>query len=273
MFRFIRIAWLMIFLIPLVPLAGRFCNLLPTDAIYHSLVFLHEQLPLIIAAFVTASAIATLIKLARVRGRIQSLLALASPLPGRIQVIAWREAQMLRMRLPQIVYLDVPEPLCFASIGGPLVFLSRGFVEALSDDDLTLILRHEMTHVRHRDPLRGVLVHLAFGALLVPGFEAIERALYLMRESHADAVAAQYGPEKYDSLLARLSSASKQEASICRGVTFDSSALLRTGDAARGPVAWMRLLPAGAAAALIVGVFTSHAFFDDHLNYLLTHHC
>lgn len=271
--RFIRGAWLLIFLIPLTPFAGRFCNLLPTDTIYHSLVFLHERLPVIIAVLVIASAIVTLVKLARVRSRIRTLLGLTSQVPARIQAISWREAQTMRMPLPKIVYLDVPEPLCFATIGGPLVMLSRGLLELLPDDELTLVLRHEMTHVRHRDPLRGVLVHLACGALLVPGFEAIERALYLKRESRADAVAAQYSPEKYYSLLARLSQASPQEASMCRGVAFDGSAKLRIADSARRPVNWTRFIPSGAAAVLIVGVAASHAFFDYHLNYLLAHHC
>lgn len=271
--RFIRCAWLLIFLIPLLPLAGKFCNLLPTDATYHSLLFLHERLPYIIALLVIGSTIVTLVKLARVRRRIRTLRGLASPLPGCIQTIAWREAQMLRMSQPQVVYLDISEPLCFATIGGPLIILSRGFVEPLSDDDLTLVLRHEMAHVLHRDPLRGVLVHLACGALLVPGFEAVQRALYLKRESHADTVAAWYGLEKYNSLLGRLSKSSTQRASICRGVAFDGSALLRTGASARRHVTWTRFIPTGAAAALIVGVAANQALFDNHLTYLLTHHC
>jgi len=247
--------------------------LVPTDAIYHSLVFLHERLPLIIAFLVTASAIATIVKLTRVRGRIRTLLEFSSSLPSRIQAIALREAQTLSMPMPRIVYLDVPQTMCFATIGGPLIILSRGFVERLSDDDLTLVLRHEMTHVQHRDPLRGVLVHLAFGALLVPGFEAIERTLYIKRESHADVVAAQYSPERYNSLLSRLSRASTEDSSICRGVAFDGRAPLAAGDSGRRPLSWTRFIPSATAAALIVGVVLSHAFFDNHLNYLLTHHC
>lgn len=270
--RFIRFAWTIIFLIPLVPLAGRFCNLLPTDAIYHSLVFLHEGLPLIIGILVAVSVIVTLVKLAHVRSRIRTLLALGSPAPERLKEIAARDARMLGMSAPRIVYLDVSEPLCFATIGGPLVILSRGFVEPLSEDDLSLVLRHELAHVRHRDPLRGIIVHLACGALLVPGFEAIERALYLRREARADRVAAQLSPERYDSLLVRLSRTSPPDFSICRGVAF-ASASLRIAEPARRPVSWTRFIPSGAAAALIVGVAASHAFFDEHLNYLLAHHC
>jgi Zn-dependent protease with chaperone function len=270
--RVIRFAWPLVFLIPLAPFAGRFCNLVPTDAIYHSLVFLHERLPLIIGILVVASVTVTLTKLARVRSRIQTLLALASPSPERIKAIAGREAPMLRMPLPRIIYLDVAESLCFATIGGPLIILSRGFVEPLSDDDLTLVLRHELAHIRHRDPLRGIIVHLVCAALLVPGFEAIERALYLKRESQADHVGSKLSPEKYYSLLVRLSQVSSQDASICRGVSY-GLASQRNGDSARSPISWTRFVPSGAAAALIVGVAASHAFFDEHLNYLLTHHC
>ena len=270
--RFVRFAWPLIFLIPLVPLAGRFCNLLPTDAIYHSLVFLHERLPVIIAILVAVSVIVTLVKLARARSRIQTLLALATPAPEQLKAILWREAQMLRMSMPRVAYLDVAEPLCCATIGGPLVIVSRGFVEPLSEDDLSLVLRHELVHVHRQDPLRGIVVHLACGALLVPGFEAIERALYLRRENQADRVAARLNPERYYSLLDRLSRTSSSDASICRGAAI-ASASPRSAEPARQLVSWTRFIPSGAAAALIVGVAASHAFFDEHLNYLLAHHC
>lgn len=262
----------LIFLVPLVPLAGRFCNLVPTDAVYHSLVFLHERLPLIIGILAAASVTATLIKLTRARIRIRTLLALASSPPERLRSIASREARMLRMSAPRILYLDVAEPLCFSTIGGPLAILSRGFTASLSDDDLTLVLRHELAHIRHRDPLRGALVHLACGALLVPGFEAVERALYLRRESRADDVASECGAEKYHSLLIRLSGAASHETAICREVAFGSPSPPREGSV-RKSVSWTRFIPSGAAAALIIGVAASHAFFDDHLNYLLAHHC
>jgi Zn-dependent protease with chaperone function len=254
-----------------MPFAGRYCSL-PTDALYHTLVFLHERLPLIVAILVASSGAVTIVKLARVRIRIKSLVALASPSPERLTSIALREVQVLEMSPPTIVYLDVAEPLCFATIGGPLVILSRGFVEPLSDDELTLVLRHELAHARNRDPLRGIAVHLACGALLVPGFEAIERTLYLRRESRADQIAAQLNPDRYGSLLVRLARTSSHDTSICRGAAI-GFASLRSGDRARCPVNWTQFIPSGVAAALIAGVGASHAFFDKHLTYLLSHHC
>ena len=270
--RFVRVVWALVFLIPIAPLAGRFCNLLPVDVVYHSLIFLHERLPLIFTVLAVASVVATIVRLMQARDRLRALLALASPLPERLKAIARHEAEVMRISSPRLVYLDVAEPECFATIGGPLIILSRGFIDQLSDDDLTLVMRHELAHVRHRHPLRGILVRLACAALLVPGFKAIERALYLRRESQADRVAAGLSSDKYDLLMVRLGRASSPDSPLCHGFTL-GFASAQSAESARRLPNWTRFIPSGAAAALIISVAASHAFFDEHLTFLLTHHC
>jgi Zn-dependent protease with chaperone function len=66
--------------------------------------------------------------------------------------------------------LSSPRPLCFT--GGslhPVVFLTTGLREQLSERELTAVLAHEAAHVRRRDPLLGTGLTLFYTLLPLPG--------------------------------------------------------------------------------------------------------
>lgn len=61
---------------------------------------------------------------------------------------------------PDRVFL-FPSALSFACTAGlflPKIFISTHLVDSLSDEEVKAVLRHEQSHLRRRDPLRGVLI-------------------------------------------------------------------------------------------------------------------
>jgi len=61
---------------------------------------------------------------------------------------------------PDRVFL-FPSALSFACTAGlflPKIFISAHLVDSLSDEEVKAVLRHEQSHLRRRDPLRGVLI-------------------------------------------------------------------------------------------------------------------
>jgi len=47
---------------------------------------------------------------------------------------------------------------CTAGLFSPRIHVSTGLVDSLSDEEVKAVLRHEQSHLRRRDPLRGVLI-------------------------------------------------------------------------------------------------------------------
>jgi len=61
---------------------------------------------------------------------------------------------------PERVHL-FPSRLSFACTAGlffPRIHVSAGLVDSLSDEEVKAVLRHEQSHLRRRDPLRGALI-------------------------------------------------------------------------------------------------------------------
>ena len=89
----------------------------------------------------------------RVRKFSRSLKRVAvSPRIGRLL----RESGLLPDRV-----LLFPSALSFACTAGlflPKIFISTHLVDSLSDEEVKAVLRHEQSHLRRRDPLRGVLI-------------------------------------------------------------------------------------------------------------------
>ena len=68
----------------------------------------------------------------------------------------------------RVVETPVPQAFC-AGYLRPRVYLSRGAVESLSDDELRAVVTHELHHVGRRDPLRLLLARaLADGLFFIP---------------------------------------------------------------------------------------------------------
>ncbi|MBV9409401.1 MAG: hypothetical protein JO164_11305 [Candidatus Eremiobacteraeota bacterium] len=261
--RYARALWPVLFLVPLTWWADRGCSIVGIDPLYHATVWLHERLGWFLAVLAAVSAGVVATKIAVARRRFVALRALAEPLPARVMRAVARASSDLRVRAPNVLYLGVSTPIASAVVGRT-VLLSRGFVDVLGDDDLELVVRHEFAHVRRHDVLAGVIWHLAFAALLVPGFEPLERHLHRRRERAANVIAAEGREELYLTLLGALAA----------GGNLCADARLGLEATPRAPADRWTIWYAPLAVVLLAVAFPlSHAAFRHDLTYLLTHHC
>ena len=261
--RFVRALWPAVFLVPLSWWADRGCNFAGVDPLYHTTLWIHERLGWFVAALAAVSAAVVIAKILVARIRFARLKQLAEPIPARLQTAIASAAEQLGIAVPTVLYLDVAVPIASTVFGRTILF-SRGFTEALDDADLELVARHEMAHVRRHDATAGVLWHLAFAALLIPGFEALERRLHGQRERAANVAAAAGREDRYLSLVGRASP----------GAQLCADARLGLEAAARRPEdRWLVWFAPIVVVALAVALPLSHSAFRHDLPYLLSHHC
>jgi Zn-dependent protease with chaperone function len=261
--RFIRAIWPVVFLVPLSWWAQRGCEFAGVDPVYHATLWVHERLGWFVGALAVLSAAVVLTKVVVARIRFARLRDVAESVPTRVQGAVERASAVLGTAPPTILYVDVTAPIATTVFGRTIIF-SRGFIESLDDTDLELVVRHEMAHVRRGDATAGVLWHLGFAALLIPGFEPLERRLHARRERAANLTAAKGSEERYLSLVAR----------IARGTDLCADARLGLEAAARRPEdLWLVWVAPLAVACLVVALPLSHAAFQHDLPYLLSHHC
>jgi Zn-dependent protease with chaperone function len=232
-----------------------------TDPAYHAILALHERLPLLIAVAIIAAIVTVTAHVAAARARIAAVLVFAVRTPDDIAGIFADEAQRLRLRVPPIAYLAVDQRLCFALAGQrSTIVLSRGFLAGLAPQDIRLIARHELLHVRFHDPFRRLIWHLVFAALLFPAFDELERWLATRREQRVNLIAGKEEPERYARLLARCT---RYEHTLCS----DDGEQVRHKSA-------LRLIAAPLiVGSLLLGLFASHEAFMQQLEYLTRHHC
>ena len=261
--RFVRALWPVVFLIPLSWWADRGCSFAGVDPLYHTTLWIHERLGWFVAALAVVSAAVVIAKILVARIRFARLKQLAEPIPARLHTAIGRAAEELGVAVPTVLYLDVAAPIASTVFGRTILF-SRGFTEPLDDADLGLVARHEIAHVQRHDATAGVLWHLAFAALLIPGFEPLERRLHGERERAANFTAAHGREERYLSLVSRTS----------QGVQLCADARLGLEAAARRPEdRWLVWFAPIGVVALAVALPLSHAAFRHDLPYLLSHHC
>jgi Zn-dependent protease with chaperone function len=261
--RFARALWPVVFLIPLSWWADRGCRLAGVDPLYHTTLWIHERLGWFVAALAIVSATVVVGKIVVARLRFARLKLLAEPLPARLGRAIERASAELRTAVPTVLYLDVAAPIATTVFGRTILF-SRGFAEPLADGDLELVARHEVAHVQRHDATAGVLWHLAFAALLIPGFEPLERRLHARRERAANVTAANGRQERYLSLVDRMA----HGADVCADARLGlEAATRRPGDR------WLVWFAPLAVLALAVALPLSHAAFRHDLPYLLSHHC
>lgn len=261
--RFIRALWPIVFLVPLSWWAARGCQFAGVDPIYHATVWVHERLGWFVAALAVLSASVVIAKIAVARIRFRRLRDVAEPAPPRLQRTLERLSAGLAVTVPALLYVDLAAPIATTVFGGAIVF-SRGFIEPLDEVDLELVVRHELAHIRRADATAGVLWHLAFAALLVPGFEPLERRLHASRERAANVAAAKGMEERYLALVA----SSSRTAQLCADARLGLEAA-----APRAEDRWLVWIAPLAVACLAVALPLSHTAFRHDLPYLLTHHC
>ena len=261
--RFVRALWPVVFLIPLSWWADRGCWVAGIDPLYHTTVWVHERLGWFVAVLAGVSAVVVAAKIIVARSRFARLRLFAEPLPARLRHAIEVAAAELGIAVPSVLYLDVAAPIATTVFRRTILF-SRGFTEPLDDADLELVARHEIAHVRRHDATAGVLWHLAFAALLVPGFEPLERRLHARRERAANVTAAIGQQERYLLLLSRMS----------HGADMCAEARLGLEAATRRPEdRWLMWFAPIVVVALAVALPLSHAAFRHDLPYLLSHHC
>ncbi len=252
---------LLVFLFPISIASDRFCSFALTDSAYHAYLALHLFLPqvLIVAAVVSIATVVFRVNL--VRERLGVLTTLASEPPQAVREAFGREAERLRIAVPHLVYVSAALPICFTGFDFrlPKIFVSRGFVDGLDDVELNLMAHHELVHVRDHDATWNVIWHVAFAALVLPGFNGIERAFRYRRELRANLVASQIDPLRYERLLARRA---RERRSLC----FE-------GQAERTRSRVVDAIAPVAVLSFFLALFVSHADFMHELPYLVTHHC
>jgi hypothetical protein len=233
------------------------------DPLYHMTLWIHERLGWFVGALAVLSAAVVLTKIVVARRRFARLRALAETMPARVHDAVERSSAALEVAVPTVLYVDLAAPIA-TTVFGRTIILSRGFIELLDDAELELVVRHELAHVRHGDATAGVLWHLAFAALLIPGFEPLERRLHAQRERSANLTAATGRERQYLSLVTR----------IARGADVCAGARLGLEAAARRPEdRWLVWVAPLAVACLAIALPLSHAAFRHDLPYLLSHHC
>jgi len=97
---------------------------------------------------------------------------------------------------------------CTAGLFSPRILLSTRLVESLGDEEVKAVLRHEQSHLRRWDPLRGVLVHfLSQFFFIFPGVDRLLKRLRLDWELKADRYALSFSrsPSDLASALVKIS--------------------------------------------------------------------
>ncbi|GAC1453153.1 MAG: hypothetical protein PVSMB8_12220 [Vulcanimicrobiaceae bacterium] len=264
-FHVVRALWPMIFIVPAWLAFGRACLWAPAHLAEHAYMFVHEHLPTLIAIAALCSISIVVTKLVRANASLATLRALSTAMPDTLREALASEATALGMAEPSVMYLEIETPLCYTVVSGPAILISRGFFEDLDDSEVALVLRHELIHVRRRDPLRGLLWHLAFSALLIPGFGGLERWLYDRRERRTNALAGHALDARFARLARRVREA---EYRLERSLGNAYAGALRPNESKRTVFVRPAL-----ATGLISALIASHLFFVNSLPMLDRHHC
>lgn len=261
--RVVRALWPILVVIPLSWWAGRGCGFAGVDPLYHATIWIHDRLGLVVAALALASVGLVVGKILIARLRFARLLDLAEIMPDRVQRAFLIAGAELRVRVPQVAYLDVSLPIA-TTVFGPVILLSRGFAGALDDEELLLVARHEVVHASRHHATAGVVWHLVFAALLVPGFERLERRFHAARERETNSIAAEAREDTYLALIGR----------IAHGASLCAEAGLGLEAAARRPEARWRDWAAPVIILLLaIALPLSHREFMHDRAYLISHHC
>ncbi|MBW3593730.1 MAG: M56 family metallopeptidase [Actinobacteria bacterium] len=144
-------------------------------------------------AVLAVIAVGALVALRSAAGQVVSTLRLAR----RVRELALPPTASLstaigRTRLRgRVALIDAEEPFSFAyGTLHPRVAVSRGLVEATSQEELEAVLAHERYHVRNLDPLKVLLARaLPCAFFYVPALRQLERRYVAGRELAADRLA------------------------------------------------------------------------------------
>lgn len=263
--RVLRAVWPLLFIVPLWAGLRRFCWSRSAHVMLHATMTVHEELPAILLAAAVVSVGIVIVKLVRVNASLQTLRALAGVIPADLQRAVRMQVAALDIPEPKITYLEVETPICYTVMPGPAILISRGFIRGLDQSELALVMRHELVHVQRRDPLRGLLWHLGFSALLVPGFGGLERWLYDRRERRTNIVAGTLHDARFERLARHVRHA---EIGIERSLGNAYAGALHPQFKQR----FVFVRPV-VAVSVFSALIASHLYFLNALPMLERHHC
>jgi hypothetical protein len=138
----------------------------------------------------------------------------AKPAPTGMQAQAVCVAGELEMRAPTVLLSDHLKWAGAAGVFEPVVILPRDYV-GLSNEDLLLVLRHEILHLKRRDPVWGVAERWCAALLGWHPWQRRFRAdLHLAREAAVDSEAGARDLAGYARLLVDLAERSMPEGDL-----------------------------------------------------------
>lgn len=260
--RAVRLLWIVLFVVPLGFFADRLCYIDAVDPTYHALLWMHENMGYLFAGLAAFSAAVAFARFLRIQGQLGALDTLRSETPASVRDAFGHAAARIGVRAFDLLYIDVPMVFCFSVFGGR-VAISRGFAELLSTPELQLVAAHELRHLRAADPLKALIWHLVFAALIVPGLEPLEEALYQRRERHADLSVSRADQPLYQALLGRFRTAmcASTPSAAFRSLNLQQKSAFRA------------FAPTALPLALLLLLVTTHVILVQNLPYLQSHHC
>jgi len=160
--------------------------------------------------------------------RLNGLLARCIPAPAVLQVVMLQLARTRGMKEPRLLLSsEARSPFSYGWLE-PVVVLPRELVDVLAPEQLHLVLMHELSHLRRRDPLTHVLARLCATIFpLHPSLPGLMRELVFAREAAVDAEVAPSDPHGYASLLVELAARARFGSADVAPVAMDDTALSR----------------------------------------------
>lgn len=177
-----------VFLAPLGRMYVLLCGSLPADV-----PFGHHYPPLLVA-FIVPIVLALLIAglIAGIR-QVEGQRRLSASLMSRRWCPGDSTSQAIRALAHSRDVIITSDREIYAFCGGlfrPRIYLSRGVLNLLDEDEIDALLRHERHHVRHRDPSRIFVASLLRGlAPVLPVLETFDQWVRVKVELAADRAA------------------------------------------------------------------------------------
>jgi Zn-dependent protease with chaperone function len=161
------------------------------------------------------------------RLRLSRLLARSLPAPTALRRALMQLARATGIKAPRLLLShEAPAPFSTGA-WAPSIVLPASLAEELPPEQLELILRHELAHLRRRDPLTHALARLCATVFAFhPSVPGLMRELVIAREAAVDAEIAVNDRHAYASLLLQVASRARfgQDAAH---VSMDDTAIAR----------------------------------------------
>jgi hypothetical protein len=210
----------------------------------------------------------TRLVVARVRLALQLNRARSAPVP--LQQLCSRLALRLGARVPRLLLCTEARAPFSAGVLRPTIVLPLPLLDELQRDKLELVLRHELIHIRRRDPLSHALAKVSATSFTFhPTLKKLMRELLTAREAAVDAELAAEDPRAYASLLIELAARSRF-GQIPAHVSMDDTALARriamlTNPAVRLKSPSLAAALAAAGAICAVGLLSPRVFAESNV--------